>query len=67
MRLFTCLLSLFISRLVAADVFSGFDDQRTLDDVLDVPGDNPLHYCEDPKNDILKIDKVDLDPNPPEA
>lgn len=60
-------MSLSISSLVAADVFSGLGDQRTLDDALDVPGDNPLHYCEDPKNDILKIEKVDLDPNPPEA
>src|SRR5262245_55532633 len=26
-----------------------------------VPGDNPLYFCSDPKDDILEIEKVDLD------
>jgi len=30
-----------------------------------VPGDNPLYFCGDPADDILKIEKVDLSPNPP--
>lgn len=30
-----------------------------------VNGDNPLTYCTDPSNDILTIDSVDLNPNPP--
>merc|ERR1711977_813750 len=38
-----------------------------LDDPLNVPGENPLVFCEDPAKNILTIDKVDLDPNPPEA
>jgi hypothetical protein len=30
-----------------------------------VPGDNPLYFCSDPKDDIAQIKKVDLSPNPP--
>jgi len=30
-----------------------------------VPGDNPLYFCSDPKDNIAQIDKVDLSPNPP--
>ncbi|KAE8147442.1 ML domain-containing protein [Aspergillus avenaceus] len=32
-----------------------------------VEGDNPLTYCSDPSGDILKINSVDLSPNPPAA
>jgi hypothetical protein len=32
-----------------------------------VPGANPLHFCADPKDDIIEIKKVDLSPNPPQA
>jgi len=41
--------------------------QKTLDDDLSVPGDNPLQYCAKPDDNILKIEKVDLSPNPPQA
>lgn len=34
---------------------------------VEVPGENPLFFCSDPPTDILKIDSVDLSPNPPEA
>lgn len=37
------------------------------DEDLRVPGKNPLTYCDDPKDYILDIDHVDLDPNPPQA
>lgn len=30
-----------------------------------VNGDNPLVYCSDPATNSLKIDSVDLSPNPP--
>lgn len=30
-----------------------------------VPGENPLYFCGDPADDLLKIKKVDLSPNPP--
>lgn len=34
---------------------------------LSVPGTNPLTFCRDTSDDILAIEYVDLDPNPPEA
>ncbi|KAL2267462.1 hypothetical protein VTJ83DRAFT_4739 [Remersonia thermophila] len=35
---------------------------------LDVPGQNPLRFCEaDRENDIITIEEVILTPNPPEA
>jgi len=40
---------------------------KTVDDPLKVPGANPLSFCSDASKDILTIEKVDLDPNPPEA
>lgn len=39
--------------------------QVTIQDDFKVPGDNPLNFCADPKDDILEIENVDLDPNPP--
>ena len=40
-------------------------DQHVLDDDLDVPGDNPLEYCQKDNKYSLAIKKVDLTPNPP--
>jgi hypothetical protein len=40
-------------------------DQVTIKEEYKVPGDNPLYFCGDPADDILKIEKADLDPNPP--
>ena len=37
----------------------------TDDDSLSVPGDNPLKHCKDPEKDILEVQSVDIDPNPP--
>lgn len=38
------------------------------DDPLDVPGENPLKFCEaDRAKDHIIIDSVILTPNPPEA
>ncbi len=35
---------------------------------LDVPGENPLQFCDsDRSDDIITIDEVILSPNPPEA
>jgi hypothetical protein len=35
---------------------------------LDVPGENPLQFCDsDRRDDIITIDEVILSPNPPEA
>lgn len=39
-----------------------------LDDDHKIPGESPLKLCDgDHKDDILKITKVDLSPNPPKA
>lgn len=40
-------------------------NQVTVKEEFKVPGDNPLYFCADPKDYILDITKVDLDPNPP--
>jgi len=31
----------------------------------EVPGENPLKFCSNPVKDLIKIDSVDLIPNPP--
>jgi hypothetical protein len=36
-------------------------------DSLDVPGNNPLVFCEDPKDYILDIDHIDVEPDPLKA
>ncbi|KAK1061666.1 Phosphatidylglycerol/phosphatidylinositol transfer protein [Friedmanniomyces endolithicus] len=43
------------------------DISPNVDGSLSVPGDNPLQHCQDPKDDILTIESVDLSPNPPKA
>ena len=35
------------------------------DEDFPVPGKNPLKFCAKPDDNILNIDHVDLDPNPP--
>jgi len=39
--------------------------QVVINEDFKVPGDNPLYFCSDPKDDIVQIKKVDLSPNPP--
>jgi len=39
--------------------------QVAISEDFSVPGDNPLFFCSDPKDDLLKIENVDLSPNPP--
>jgi len=43
------------------------DISPNIDGSLSVPGDNPLQHCQDPKDDVLTIESVDLSPNPPKA
>ena len=40
-------------------------DQVAIKEEYKVPGDNPLYFCGNPADDILKIEKADIDPNPP--
>jgi len=44
---------------------SWMPEQVSINQEYAVPGENPLLYCGDPADDILKIEKVDLSPNPP--
>ena len=34
---------------------------------LDVPGENPFVFCDEPGDYLAIVDHVDLDPNPPKA
>jgi len=42
-------------------------DVTTQDAAFPVPGNQPLNYCQDPKNYIAEVFTVDLTPNPPVA
>lgn len=64
------LITLLFSTLVAADGLSFFSNgQKVLEEKGGpVEGANPLTYCKkDHSSDILKLDHVNLDPNPPTA
>jgi len=75
MKTTSLLLSLLYATAVSANIGFGFSvggntQEPTLnndDDDLKVPGQNPLFYCAKPEGDILIIEEVDLDPNPPAA
>ena len=68
MKLSTALLTVaFYSLPIYGSLSFVSRDQTVLDSNTDlnVPGDNPLVYCEDPVDNILAIEHVNLDPNPP--
>lgn len=69
MKFSLALISLFLSTLVASVDLSFFPGQKVLEDKGgEVPGENPLTYCKaDHDDDILELDHVNLDPNPPKA
>jgi len=71
MRTTSLLISLLYAVTASANIGFGIvgaeDQLPTTDEDLSVPGANPLYYCSSPENDILVIENVDLDPNPPEA
>jgi hypothetical protein len=68
MRFFSGLFTLFVATAYAGfGINRGGKDQVHLTEEYKVPGDNPLFFCSDPKDDILVVKKVDLDPNPPQA
>jgi hypothetical protein len=64
MRATTFLLSAICAVSVSASP-SWMPGQVAISETFSVPGDNPLNFCADPKDDILEIKKVDLSPNPP--
>lgn len=74
MKLTAILLPVLYCNVAAARATSSWfnsndDSQLRLqnDDPLSVPGENPLLFCADPKDNILEIKKADLNPNPPKA
>ncbi|KAK4112113.1 hypothetical protein N656DRAFT_732195 [Canariomyces notabilis] len=68
MRLSRALVVLAATSANALNVFRGDGQSVIAGDELDVPGQNPLKFCEaDRKDDIITIENVVLTPNPPEA
>ena len=66
MKVTTAILLLLFFIFTASESLSFFGNQQTvLDEDLSVPGDNPLTFCQDPKDYSLDIKYVDLTPNPP--
>jgi hypothetical protein len=67
MNLYYTLLSLLLSSLVAAESLPFFGgSQRVLDDGVQIPGESPLEHCQpNIDDDILRIDHINLTPNPP--
>jgi hypothetical protein len=66
MRLNVAVLAAFATAATALPSWFEGQDVIAADDDLVVPGQNPLHYCSaDRDDDIVKIEKVDLSPNPP--
>ncbi|KAF2201070.1 hypothetical protein GQ43DRAFT_372359 [Delitschia confertaspora ATCC 74209] len=66
MQLTTVLASLLLTATTVSAGNSWIPSQVSINEEYKVPGDNPLYFCSDPKDDILKIEKVDLSPNPPQ-
>lgn len=67
MRLSAALIAL-AATTNALNVFRGDGQSRLAGDELDVPGQNPLKFCDaDRSDDMIRIEEVVLTPNPPEA
>jgi hypothetical protein len=64
MKAATLLMSAVCAVSVAATP-SWMPSQVAINEDLSVPGDNPLNFCSDPKDNILELKSVDLSPNPP--
>ena len=68
MKLTATVLALLATSASARSLFgSNSVEVAPYDDTLNVPGKNPLQHCQNPKDDILDLKTVDLDPNPPAA
>ncbi|MCJ1300029.1 Phosphatidylglycerol/phosphatidylinositol transfer protein [Hypocenomyce scalaris] len=68
MKFATTLLPLLLPALATSRSISvGKQDVLTNDSDLNVPGANPMIFCQDPTDDILTIQHVNLSPNPPTA
>lgn len=68
MRISAALLSLLSASATALSLSGRGDQSVIVNDELDVPGQSPLKFCEaDRANDIITIEEVILNPNPPLA
>jgi len=70
MKFLNLVAPLFFGSLVVADSLSFFggDEQRVVDQSLEVPGKSPLQFCKEKHDtDVLTIEHVNLSPNPPSA
>jgi len=68
MKFSLSVVSLLLSSLVAVEGLSLFGDSQKILGGGEVPGDNPLTFCQEQHDDdILTLEKVDLSPNPPKA
>lgn len=67
MRFLAVLTTAFLATAASArgGFFGSSIDIAPFEESLKVPGENPLQHCQDPKDDILDLESVDLDPNPP--
>lgn len=68
MRLSTAVLALAAASAHALNVYRNDGQSLVKRNELDVPGQNPLQFCDaDRTDDIITIDEVILTPNPPLA
>jgi len=65
---FSAVLVAFLSTADGLSIFGGRNQAVVADDDLKIPGESPLELCpKEHDNDIIKIQSVDLLPNPPQA
>jgi hypothetical protein len=68
MKFSSTTVTLLLSTLVASRSLSLFGGQKVFNADLEVPGENPLEFCNaDRAGEILELEFVDLTPNPPIA
>jgi hypothetical protein len=67
LKLYTLTIAALISLISCSPHLQSPLRQNALLEPLDVPGKNPLVFCSSPESYILKIEYVDMIPNPPEA
>ena len=66
MKFATVLLPLLLAATATSTSISfGQQERLIVDGNLNVPGANPMTFCEDPATNILAIEHVNLSPNPP--
>lgn len=65
MKLTASFLPLVFASLAASTSLFSSGQTILVDDDLNVPGENPLKFCQNPDRYTLTISGVDLTPNPP--